>query len=443
LVLADGAGNWDDPFARRDHRRIFLMLFVLALALLQSSSAAEYPGESIDRALRENRYLAALKAAEVEAKVDTTGFMTDLLGLTQSFLSLERETLATFDSMGAAPMPDIDSSPVDDAAALDAIPAIVEAAKDRRIVILNESHHMPRHRAFATELAVALRAVGFDTFGAETFADIEGAKRRGYPDHSTGYYSQDPVFGELVRTVLGLGYECVAYEATPTAATPDIDQRQRINAREIEQARNLKERVFDANPDARLFVFVGYSHATENWVDEGGAKELAWMAARLKKLTGFDPLSIDQTGATPRSEDRFADPHWRRAVTRGALESPKVFRRDDDSYFVAGSYSGKVDLQVFHPPLAEVQGRPDWLTRGRIGVVPPKELLVFAKEGSELLLQAYRGGEDDESAIPVDQFVVRDPTAPPSFFLPRGEYRLVAQDEVGTRLGVVDNVVVE
>lgn len=419
------------------------MQLVLALALLQSPSSAEYPGASIDRALRENRYLAALRAAEVEAKADTTGFMTDLLGLTQSFLSLERETLATFDSMGASPLPDVDSSPVDDASALDAIPAIVEAAKDRRIVILNESHHMPRHRAFARELAVALRAVGFDTFGAETFSDIEGAQRRGYPDHSTGYYSQDPVFGELVRTVFALGYECVAYEATPTAAAPDQDPRQRINAREIEQSRNLKERVFDVNPEARLFVFVGYSHATENWVDEGGAKELAWMAARLKRLTGFDPLSIDQTGATPRSEERFADPHWRRAVARGGLDSPTVFRLDDQSFFVTGSYSGKVDVQVFHPPLGEDRGRPDWLARGRTGVAAPSELLALAKEGSELLLQAYRNGEDEGSAIPVDQFVVRDPNSPPWFFLPRGEYRLLAQDEVGTRLGVVENVVVE
>lgn len=419
------------------------MQFVLALALLQSPSSAEYPGASIDRALRENRYLAAQRAAELEVKADTTGFMTDLLGLTQSFLSLERESLKTFDSMGAATLPEIESSPVDDASALDAIPAIVEAAKDRRIVILNESHHMPRHRAFAAELAVALRAVGFDTFGAETFADIEGTKRRGYPDHSTGYYSQDPVFGELVRTVLEFGYECVAYEATPTAPAPDQDPRQRINAREIEQSRNLKERVFDANPEARLFVFVGYSHATEDWTDEGGTKELAWMAARLKKLTGFDPLTIDQTGATPRSEERFADPHWRRAVTRGVLDAPKVFRLADGSCFVAGSYATRVDLQVFHPPLAEIHGRPDWLARGRIGVAPPRELVAFAKEGSELLLQAYRSAEDDASAIPADQFVVRDPAAPLRFFLRSGEYRIVAQDEIGKRLGVIESFVVE
>lgn len=419
-----------------------LTLLLVPVLVLQGKPAGDYPGAAIDVHLRKNQYLAALRAAEKEAKADTEGMFVDRLGLLQSFVGLEREALVTFDSMGAEPLAPVASSPIDDATALDAIPAIVEAAKGRRIVILNESHHVSRHRAFAAELARALRKEGFDTFAAETFADVEGTAKRGYPDHSTGYYSQDPVFGELVRTVLELGYRTVAYEATFHAPQPDQDQRMRINDREIQQSANLKERVFDAFPGARLFVYVGYSHATENWVDKGGPKELAWMAARLASLTGLDPLTVDQTGAMPRSEPRFESPHRRRALDAGKLDRPRVFRQGDGTFFVAGTYAGKVDMQVFHPPLGESKGRPDWLARGRRAVDLPAEAVKALDPERTSLVQSFRASES-EDAIPADQFVVRGRSERPVLLLAPGRYRIVVQDEAGAERARVENVPVE
>jgi hypothetical protein len=46
-----------------------------------------------------------------------------------------------------------------------AIRAIVEAARTRQVVILNEAHHVPRHRAFAFTLATELRKLGVRVFG--------------------------------------------------------------------------------------------------------------------------------------------------------------------------------------------------------------------------------------------------------------------------------------
>src|SRR3546814_15775870 len=48
-----------------------------------------------------------------------------------------------------------------------AIAAIVAAARDRRIVLINEDHHSTRQRAFSLLLARALRGAGFNYFGAE------------------------------------------------------------------------------------------------------------------------------------------------------------------------------------------------------------------------------------------------------------------------------------
>lgn len=401
------------------------------LLLLQQSAPPAMPGAPIHAHLAQGRYLSALAEAELTEGIDEPGsILSDTYGLVLSYLSLERETLEVFDAMGGGgTRAAVASSPLDEAEALEAIPAIVAAAQGRRIVILNESHHMPRHRAFAAELARALRAEGFTWFGAEAFADIAGTVERGYPSAQTGYYVQEPVFGELVRTVLALGYRTFPYEVEEHLP-PGADTRTRINHRETHQARNIVARCFEVDPEARVFLYVGYSHATETWTDRGGPTETAWMAARLSELTGHDPLTIDQTVTSPRSTLETSDPHWRRAAEAGKLAGPRVFRARAGAPLVVGQYAGQVDLQVFHPPLAEVHGRPDWLARGRKALAPPESLLAGLPAGLRVLAQAFRADEPD-TAIPSDQFVLVTGASVPHFLLVPDTYRLRLVDEDG------------
>jgi len=245
-----------------------------------------------------------------------------------------------------------------------------------------------------------------------------------------------------VRGAAALGYRFVAYEWTPSGP-PAKDVREQIRVRETAQAKNLHERVFQTNPDARLFVYVGYSHATEDWTDPGGPNERAWMAARLAKLTGFDPLTIDQTECVPRSEANFENAHWRRAEERGLLDGPKLLRpASGEGFVVVGSYAGKVDAQVFHPRTPSVHGRPGWLARGRSAVQVPAELAAKIPNDERALLQAFHAGEA-AGAIPADQFVVEDGALPPWFVLAPGTYRLALQDVDGKTLPTQDDVRVE
>jgi len=413
------------------------------LLLLQQSAPPARPGAPIFAHLDAGRYLSALAEAELTEGIDEPGsILADTYGLVLSFVSLERETLDIFDAMGSAEKKAaLTSSPVDEAESEEALAAIVAAAKGRRIVILNESHHMPRHRAFGAELARALRAEGFTWFGAEAFADIAGTVERGYPTAATGYYVQDPVFGELVRTVLALGYRTFPYEVEEHLP-PGADARTRINHRETHQARNIVKRCFEVDPEARVFLYVGYSHATETWRDRGGPGETAWMAARLAELTGHDPLTIDQTVTSPRSTPETSDPHWRRAAEAGKLVTPRVFRAVAGAPLVVGQYAGQVDLQVFHPPLGELHGRPDWLARGRKSLAPPAALLQGLPEGTRFVAQAFRSSEPD-NAIPSDQFVLVSGTSLPHFLLAPGAYRLRLMDEDGEVRARVEKVEVD
>jgi len=64
-----------------------------------------------------------------------------------------------------------DSIRIEDAIAEDAIAAIVREAKNRQVVILNEAHHVPLHRAFAMKLARELRKIGYEYLACEAFQE--------------------------------------------------------------------------------------------------------------------------------------------------------------------------------------------------------------------------------------------------------------------------------
>ncbi len=324
---------------------------------------------------------------------------------------------------------------------LDALDAIVEAARNRQIVILNEAHHVPQHRAFALQLATRLRELGFTYLAIETLSPMtQGLAKQGYADRLSGFYSSEPVFGDFIRHSLRAGYRPIAYE---TMAIPLLigDQTDRINHREQEQCKNLIKKVFSNDPQAKVFIYVGYSHATEDIKTLPDGREVAWMAARLKQKTGIDPLTIDQTIQTERGNSKSTSLAWRQAIERGWVKSPATFRTTEGSFFVGGSYAGKVDVQVFHPATELKQGRPDWLFKlpGRRAIAIPAQI---AKTEKRVLVQAFLASES-ASAVPVDQVVVQPGAPAPVLVLPPGTFRLIEQDEAGNSTKKPDLIVAD
>jgi len=165
----------------------------------------------------------------------------------------------------------------------DAVDTIVALAAQRRIVMINEAHHDGHTRELTLELLPRLRALGFTYFAAEALSgnDPDLAKR-GYPTHKSGTeYLRDPLYGDIVREAIRLGFTLVPYDDALTG-----------QARENDQAETLYQKVFAKDPHARLFVHAGYAH-----IDKvaGRLGDLQPMAMRLEALTGITPLSVDQT----------------------------------------------------------------------------------------------------------------------------------------------------
>jgi hypothetical protein len=303
----------------------------------------------------------------------------------------------------------------------EAIATIVDAARDRQIVILNEAHHVPRHRAFATALMLELRKTGFEYFAAETLEHpTERLAARGHPLIDDGYYSKEPVFGDLIRRALAAGYRPIAYEhiAENPEAASEGDWFAKIERREEGQARNLVERLFAKDPKARVFIYVGYSHALEEPVDAGDGRKNTWMAARLREKTGIDPLTIDQATTRPMLE-----PLAEGAFAGVAGDSVVLASRADGALW---KIKAGFDLTVVHRPTRLVNGRPHWLAMDgyRSPWAIPAKLLP--KKGRRLV-QAFVASETG-NAVPIDQAIVEATKPAPKLMLPKGNYRFAVQD---------------
>ena len=319
------------------------------------------------------------------------------------------------------PLPEDDAAKVRLATAEPALGLIAKAAAGTRIVILNEAHHSPRDRAFALEVAKALRPLGYTLLAVETFTNLPpltaALARDGFPRLTSGIYLKEPVFGDFVRRALGLGYSPIAYEQ-------DSEQRKNgepgIPGREQAQAENLAA-ALRANPGRKLFVYVGLSHVAESPIASGSGR-IEWMAARLKKLTGIDPLTVDQTTLAEDSTSRPGREAW--ALAAAKLGRTSVLRLDGRP-FVFGPYASAVDLQVLHPPTRLRGGRPDWLAAmgRRPSPVPPA---LIPKRGRQLV-QAFLAAEPAD-AVPVDQVVVEAGKPVPMLMLPEGRIRYSVQE---------------
>lgn len=379
-----------------------------------------------DRFFGEGRYLPLYLELKMKSAAGDRA-ASSLLSQFAAFLGDEETAIGSVERPPAAstPRPDLTS-----AVALDALEAIVEQAARTRVVILNEAHNVSGHRAFAAQVARALRPLGYDWFAAETFTPPQaepapsiGLYRQGMPFLPTfGYYTQDPVYAEAVREAARLGYRFADYEqsylqSAPDGATPESE----IAAREQAQADNLFDNVLKSNPQARVFVFVGYSHAMEK-PGVGGT----WFAARLKEKTGLDPLTIEQSGNWPAMAPANDSPHVAAVLERFAPGRPIAV--SSGGVTVANpTYAGQMDLSVFHPRRSAVQGRPGWLAADPARQPYAVDVPLF--EGAALL-QAMRAGEGPAS-VPADQFLLAPGQTGATFFLHPGRYYVRLEREGG------------
>jgi hypothetical protein len=301
--------------------------------------------------------------------------------------------------------------------ARDAAEVIAAAAASRRIVIVNEAHHAAETRWLPLALLPRLRALGYRYLALEALSE-EGADvaRRGYVTRESGSYTNEPIYAEMVRAALRLGFRLVPYD--------DSDPTHGDALREATQADNLRSRVFRADPGAKVIVLAGYRHASKNDdADRGGS-----LATRLQRMTGLEPLSVDQTALLPGVGNAYPT-LWR--AFKPTVPTALV-ARDDVPWSLSPEH---YDVTVLLPGAVERHGRPTWLSLGGLRSAYPIAGESCAND-FPCVVEARHAGDGDD-AIPADRFVLRSVRDRAELYLAPGEYRLSAFDDGHRRIGPV------
>jgi hypothetical protein len=329
------------------------------------------------------------------------------------------------------------TSPVDAYRPRDAVEAIATAAAGRQVVKNNEEHRAPVHRALTLRLLPVLYAQGFRYFAAETLDEGDaGLNRRGYPTQKTGFYTADPVYADVIRTALKLGYKVVPYEHMKDCAPRADNPMSCQDERERGQAQNLVDRILKDDPRAKIFVHVGRSHNAK--VNNEG--QFAFMGWHFREMTGIDPFVIDQVRMSERHNPADEHPLYRYVTRKGWVKESTVFQSAAGELWTDDKDTA--DVRVFTPKAEYVGGRPTWLRMGGLRnpyrVALPKLRLRARRDKfdglSPVLVQAFFA-EEGGDAVPVDQVVFYPGKAMSVLMLPAGVFRVRALNGAGTVLG--------
>lgn len=312
--------------------------------------------------------------------------------------------------------------------AMDALVELPRMAKGYRLVTLNESHSSQRHRAFALLLMKELRAAGYTHFGMEalTYNPQELSKLRALgPIPTTGFYTNDPFFADLIREAVRAGYQIFDYEQRPDQQPKNATQMESRNAREQAQAENIKA-VLDANPSAKILIYAGGSHGAK----ASFMPEWEMMAQRLIKITGLELLAIDQQTFGVPADMVVKSPTGQDGSALVATR-PVLLRKPDGKLSTTSGY----DMSVYQPPENLVHGRGDWRLQYGYRKQRVVDLPAFAEPS---LLRARQVGLDPKS-IPLDQTLVNPGETKAVLFLPVGSYELIREVETGapTKIGTI------
>jgi hypothetical protein len=286
-------------------------------------------------------------------------------------------------------------------------------APNYSVIMLNEAHNKPLHRAFAYSLLDDLYKRGFRYLAMEMlnpFPDQELTKLT----YKTGHFATEPVAGELIRLALELGYKLVAYE-DPLGNQHTPTERDSIEAMNI--ANILKQ-----DPQAKIFVYAGYGHIAE----KSTTPDFIPMGMAFKRMTGIDPLTIDQTDMCEESNFSFGKAFYNAYLEKYPVSSPSIPLDNDEPVNVTGTTL--YDLTVIHPKTTYSYSRPTWLAlsdRRQPVSIKPTNRNIF-------LVQAYYQFESfgtiPGQVVPADQTYFLTGKGYYTLYLRRGLYILMFRD---------------
>lgn len=339
---------------------------------------------------------------------DTVAWKYQIGATGLSFSGYYREALQIWDKNGVRKLKNTeeDSLYFTSSNKVNAKDYVIEQSKNTQIIIINEAHHVPKHRTFTKSLLKELYDNGYRYLGLEALFDSTINKRK-FPVIETGYYTKEPEFGNLISEALKIGFTLFKYEAS---------EGKNGKEREIEQAANI-QKYMESNPKGKVLIHCGYAHAYENDYPAWGKA----MAGRLKENMKIDPLTIDQTKFLESLDiDNNHLFFW-----LNKAKEPIVLMDKNGQVFNRKNETTQTDIVIIHPQTDYINNRPDWLLKGKKRYIIP---ISKIQKHQPLLILAYRNNEFENNGIPTDILEIIDNKTPSELYLTNGVYTIVIKD---------------
>ncbi len=292
---------------------------------------------------------------------------------------------------------------------------IVFIAPQYKVIMLNEAYNKPLHRAFAFSLLDDLYKRGFRYLAMEMLNPRPDQDLTVLTQH-TGLETSEPVAGEMIRYAIDRGFNLVAYD------DPSASQH---TARETDSIRaaNLYA-VIKKDTSAKIFVYAGYGHIAESTTDP----DFIPMGMAFKKISGIDPLTIDQTDMTEVSNFAYGRAFYNAYLEKFPISSPSIALDNDEPVNFTGTKL--YDLTIVHPKTTFRDSRPTWLA------LDGRRQPVYVKSSSTgkdvFFVQAFYQFESLKSVpghvVPADQTWLVSPKGNYLLYLRRGKYIVIFRD---------------
>ncbi len=349
------------------------------VSLQTDSSAFLFPFSNKEIHYLYPLYKAFQKEKQILALQDTTSFygqLTQAISFTGDYLSTLQVDKLSWDAKSDAADKTAATHHATVATTVqytDARQYILRKADSSRVIMINEAHNKPLHRAFTASLLEGLYQRGFRYLAMETFNNYKYASLNRLNIY-TGHYTCEPMGGELVRRALEIGFKLVAYEDT-------LAQQHSPNQREYAQAANLNA-ILKKDSTAKILVHAGYGH-----IAEAAAHDYIPMAAYFSIISGVDPFTVNQTNMTEGGSSAYEAALYDSWLKLRPTAAPVIPLKNDTAFDPFSLY--QYDAYVIHPPTKYINGRPAWTSMNGW----KKETAVTPAYQSLFMVQAYYENE--------------------------------------------------
>lgn len=303
-----------------------------------------------------------------------------------------------------------------------------KATEHTKIVMINEAHHQPQHRVFTYNCLEELYRQGFRYLLLEALSNSDSLiNKRGYPEiGKSGTYTKEPLYGQLIRKAINLGFKIVAYDYGSQGCVYNPEQPfYCANKRELYASKNI-QKILNQDSTAKIIIHCGYDHVNERTNDD-------WikLAEFIKIISSVDPVTVNQTFIRERGNGKSECHEYKYITSNNRFDKISFVVDSSNQFYSPSSRQNYSDIYLITPPFTiNKYNRPSYLDQ----LNDVSKYIFIPSKISKKILDGYLAqvfGKAEVNGVPFDQFIINNANSSYAVYLPKGKYSIVFRNKNG------------